>query len=72
LYSYVKEIFSTQYRNSSYETLIRAKHSTNAVVAYYNFLNAYNLYENGNDSYGNICCMAIDFANDLLKSKKRK
>ncbi len=70
LLSYVNEIFSKQYRRSSYETLIRAKKSKKAVVTYYNFLNAFSIYKNGNDSYANICCMAVDLATDLLKTGK--
>ncbi len=57
LLTYVNEIFSERYRQSSYKCLIRAKKSKKAVVAYFNFLNAYEIYKNGNDSYANICCM---------------
>lgn len=59
-------------RTSSYNILIAAKNNPKAIIAYYNFLNAYQLIEKGDDSYGNICCMAIDFAGDLLKKKRKK
>jgi hypothetical protein len=56
---------------SSYNTLIEAKNNKHAVIAYYNFVNAYNIYAAGNDSYGNICCNAIDRAKDLLKRRRK-
>lgn len=72
LRAYVDEIFEEEYRNSSFNTLTRAKNSTKAVTAYYNFINAYQLYENGEDSYGNVCCMSVDHARELLRNKKYK
>ncbi len=44
----------------------------NFLVAYYNFVNAYHRYEQGDDSFGNICCLAIDRAKELLKGRKKK
>jgi len=67
---FVDKIFAKEYRNSSYHTLIKAKNSSKAVVAYYNFINAYNLAEKGEGSYSNICCMSVDLARDLLKRKE--
>ncbi len=64
---FVDKIFAKEYRISSYNTLIKAKNSPKAVVAYYNFINAYYLTEKGEDSYGNICCLAVDSAKRLLK-----
>ncbi len=64
---FVDKIFSKEYRNSSYFILIKAKNNPKAIVAYYNFVNAYHLVEKGEDSYGNICCMAVDSAKMLLK-----
>lgn len=72
LRKYVNNIIIKEYRSSSYDILIKAKNSKSAITAYYNFINAYHLYENGEDSYGNICCMAIDSARDRLKQKKGK
>ncbi|TVQ16620.1 MAG: hypothetical protein EA361_03945, partial [Bacteroidetes bacterium] len=62
LKSYIDDIIREDLRNSSYRTLVEAKNNPNAVKAYYNFVNAYQLFEKGEDSYGNICCMAIDHA----------
>lgn len=72
LKTYVDDIIREDLRNSSYSTLIEAKNNPNAVKAYFNFVNAYQLFEKGKDSFGNICCLAIDWAIELLKHKKRK
>jgi hypothetical protein len=53
---YVDDIFAEQYRAESYRKLLKAKNTK----YYFNFVNAYNLYKNGQDSYANICCMAVD------------
>jgi hypothetical protein len=71
LKNYVDEIFAEQYRFSSYNTLIRAKNNPKAIITYYNFINAYNLYKNGEESFGNICCASVDYAKDLLKKKRK-
>lgn len=71
LQSYVDYIIRKDLRQSSYDLLKRAKNSKKAVIAYYNFVNAYRLLESGEESYGNICCMAIDRANELLRSKNK-
>lgn len=70
LRSYVNDIIAKDYRSSSYDILIKAKNSKGAIIAYFNFINAYQLYEKGEESYGNICCMAIDFARHRLKQNK--
>ena len=72
LWKYVNDIFREDLRNSFYNILIRAKKDRKAVKAYYNFVNAYHLYEKGDDSYGNICCLTIDSARILLKPKRTK
>jgi hypothetical protein len=72
LKTYIDIIIREDLRNSSYSTLIEAKNNRVAVKAYFNFVNAYKLFEKGKESYGNICCLAIDRAEDLLKQKKRK
>lgn len=72
LRSYVNDIITENYRSSSYDILIKAKNSKHAIIAYYNFINAYQLYEKGEESYGNICCMSIDVARDRLRQKKGK
>lgn len=69
---YVDDIIREDLRASSYNTLIAAKNSPKAINAYHNFVNAYHLYEEGDDSYGNICCMAIDRAKELLKKPYKK
>ncbi len=66
---YVDDIMAKQYRQSSYDVLIKAKNSKRSITAYYNFINAYQLNENGEGSYGNTCCLAIDWAKELLKKK---
>ena len=72
LKTYIDDIIREDLRNSSYSTLIEAKNNHKAVKAYFNFVNAYQLFEKGKDSYGNICCLAIDSAIELLKPKKKK
>ncbi len=66
---FVDKIFAKEYRNPSYRTLLKAKNNPKAVVAYYNFINAYYLAEKGEDSYSNICCLSVDLAKNLLKKK---
>lgn len=72
LKAYVDDIIREDLRNSFYNILIEAKKSPKAIIAYFNFVNAYKMYAEGNDSYGNICCLAVDKAKDLLKTKKKK
>lgn len=72
LKSYVDDIIREDLRNSSYNTLIKAKNNPKAVKAYFNFVNAYQIFSAGKDSYGNICCLAIDSAKELLKETKKK
>ena len=67
LRKYVDEIFAEQYRQSSFDALIKAKKKKGAIKAYYNFINAYHLYENGKSSFSNICCLAVDYAKELLR-----
>lgn len=64
---YVNDIMRKDLRISSFQILIEARNKPKAVVAYYNFINAYHLFQNGEESYGNICCLAIDSAKELLK-----
>ena len=72
LKSYVDDIIREDLRNSSYNILVEAKNNPIAAKAYFNFVNAYQLIEKGKDSYGNICCLAIDNAKELLRPKKKK
>ncbi|TVZ28565.1 hypothetical protein JM83_3699 [Gillisia sp. Hel_I_86] len=68
LKKYVDDIIREDLRRSSFETLLKAKNSKRAVSAYYNFINAYRLLvDKGEDSFGNICCLAIENAERLLK-----
>jgi len=71
LRKYVDGIIREDLRFSSYNTLIKAKNSPTAIRAYYNFVNAYQMFEK-DDSYGNTCCMAIDRAEELLKQARAK
>ncbi len=72
LKTYIDNIIREDLQNSSFRTIIEAKNNPKAVKAYFNFVNAYQLFEKGKDSYGNICCLAIDSAIELLKPKKKK
>ena len=67
---FVDDIFAKEYRNSSYNALIDAKKTPKAIAAYYNFINAYHLLKQGEDSYSNICCMSVDRAKELLKKRQ--
>ena len=67
----VDETFAEKYRASSYSTLTAAKNNSKAIVAYYNFVNAYNLSK-PDDSFANICCLAIDNAKSLLRKYRVK
>ena len=67
----VDEIFARKYRTSSYSTLVAAKNNPKAIVAYYNFVNAYNLSK-PDDSFANICCLAVDSAKSLLRKHRVK
>lgn len=69
LKEYVHDIFREDVRSSAYRTFIRAKNSKTATKAYYNFVNAYHIYKKGKDSYGNICCLALDSAEELLRKE---
>ncbi|PKV49217.1 hypothetical protein ATE84_1237 [Aquimarina sp. MAR_2010_214] len=71
LEEYVNDIFAEEYRVSSYRTLLEAKDNPKAIIAYYNFINAYNLQDNGESSFGNICCMSVDSAIDLLREEQK-
>jgi len=70
LEEYVNDIFAEEYRVSSYRILLEAKNSRKAIKAYHNFINAYELQANGEDSFGNICCMSVDYARDLLREEE--
>jgi hypothetical protein len=75
LKEYIIDIFRKDLRSGALRTFLRAKNSETAVKAYFNFVNAYNLYKEGNDAYSNICCMALDRAEALLRkenSSRRK
>jgi hypothetical protein len=68
---YVDDIIREDLRTSSYHTLIAAKNNPKAISAYYNFVNAYQLYASGNESFGNICCASLDKAKELLRKRKK-
>ncbi|MEQ9099707.1 MAG: hypothetical protein RIF36_21815 [Imperialibacter sp.] len=69
LREYVNDFFREDLRSSAFSTFIRAKNSKTAIKAYYNFVNAYHIYKTGEDSYGNICCLALDSAEALLRKE---
>lgn len=68
---FVDNIFAKRFRDSSYNTLIKAKKHSRAAIAYYNFINTYYLHQAG-DGSGNSCCMAVDKAKLLLKRYRKK
>lgn len=70
LKAFIDEIFAKEYRNFAFRTLVEAKKTPRAKVAYYNFINAFRMVENEKDSFRNICCMSVDLARDLLKKKR--
>lgn len=72
LKGYVNKIFAKEYRNSSYQFLLDAKKFRDTRIAYFQFINAYNQVENGEDSMGNVCCLTVDYARDLLKIRKKR
>lgn len=67
LQSYVNDVFRKEFQNASYDILIEAKKHPKSIKAYYNFINAYQLEQKGEGSYGNICCLAVDNAKKLIK-----
>jgi hypothetical protein len=67
LKAYISDLIRGDLRISSYNILNAAKNNKQAVIAYYNFINAYQLYEAGEELFGNIACMSIDWAKRLLK-----
>ncbi|WP_420319173.1 hypothetical protein [Ekhidna sp.] len=69
LKEYVDDLFREDLRSFAYRTFIRAKNSQTATKAYYNFVNAYKLFESGDHSYRNICCLALDHAEELLRKE---
>ncbi|MEM6525967.1 MAG: hypothetical protein AAF693_19365 [Bacteroidota bacterium] len=71
LREYVDDIFRKDLRDSAYYTFKRAKNSPRAISAYYNFVNAYNLSQKGEHSYGNICCLSLERAETLLREENR-
>jgi hypothetical protein len=71
LRKYVDHVFIDHYRSYAYNTLLRAKNNPKAVIAYYNFINAYQLNDNDN-SYGNTCCMTVERAGSLLRKSNIK
>ncbi|WP_439482801.1 hypothetical protein [Cyclobacterium plantarum] len=68
---YVDDIIREDLQASSYRILVAAKNHPKAITVYYNFVNAYQMFEKGEESYGNICCLAIDRAKDLMKKKRK-
>ena len=70
LEQFVNDIFAIEFRIPSFQTLLKAKKHPLAKVAYFNFVNAYFLHKKADDS-GNTCCMAVDYARDLLRKKRK-
>lgn len=72
LKGYINNLIRDDLRVSSFNILSEARSSKHAVMAYYNFVNAYLLYEAGEESYGNIACMSVDWTKKLLKETKNR
>ena len=70
LKEYVNDIFREDLRMSTYRTFIEAKNHPKAIRAYYQFVNAYHMYQEDEHSSGNTCCLVLDTARDLLKRKR--
>jgi hypothetical protein len=68
----IEDVFSPEFQVSAYQKLVDASQKADTAVAYYNFINAYHLYQQGNLSYGNICCLSVDNASRLLKAKRKR
>jgi len=71
LFEYVNGIFAKEYRRPSFDILKRAKEHKKAKVTYYEFINAYRLYDAGDKSMGNLCCMIVDDAKRLMNKRKK-
>ena len=56
----VNLVFSEEYRDNSYDLLLRAKIDDDNKKNYFAFINAYNLSKTESSSYMNTCCMVID------------
>ena len=67
LKNYIQDIFREDLRAYAYDIFIKAKSNPTAVKAYFHFINAYQLEVSGNSSYGNICAMALELAEKLLR-----
>ena len=65
----VNNIIHEDFKSQSFRILKSAKTDPRAVKAYYNFINAYRLYQGGDKSFGNICCLAIDRAKKLMRKR---
>lgn len=71
LKEYVYDIFREDLRATAYRTFLRAKTYPSAIEAYYNFVNAYHLYQKDEYSNGNICCLALERAEILVRKENR-
>jgi len=69
---YINDIFHSKYYKESLYYLLEAKKSKTARLAYFNFINSYKAYSNEDESSGNACCMAVDYAKKLLREEKNK
>jgi len=65
----ITEIFGEEFRDSAYSILSRSKNHDVAKVAYYNFVNAYNMTKAGGDE-STMCCMSLDLAEENLQRSK--
>lgn len=66
LRSLVDDVFREDLRDKSYRILLEAKNSKTALQYYFHFINAYEQSEE------NMCCLAVDEAEQKLKKKYKK
>lgn len=70
LQEYVNDYFAEHYRVVSFYILIEAKRSPKARIAYYNFVNEYQLSKKENKDSG-ILGLIVDHAEKLLRETKQ-
>jgi len=71
LKDYVNVIFAKPYRLASYSILLQAKDHPKAQKGYFNFINAYHKDKEEERNFGNICCLSVDYAREMLGPKGR-
>ncbi|SDW24880.1 hypothetical protein [Aequorivita viscosa] len=68
LKNYLDDLMAKEFRDWAFNILVKAKNHPKAKSSYYNFVNAYLLHKN-DGSFGNVACLAVDRAEELLKKR---